>query len=187
MHCRSDATVTGTQIQVRSGKRHRASQASLSRWAGVAIRFDADNSQLELKVADDEALNASDFTIEAFFQVRSVDEGSTVRIIGGKWDGDRTKPGWGIGITVKGSRRKPQTLALQIVGLTRIGEIAEEAVFFRPTDQFEHSFFCRRCSSLGHGNKSRFGKRNIRVNKLFGDCPKEHGVNTADKHVTGSP
>jgi len=96
---------------------------------GQAVRFTNTGPNLELKVNHDASFNDANFTIEAFFQLRSVDEGSSVRTIAAKWKGDRAKPGWGFGVTGQGSRRKPQTLVLQIVGKTASGEVKEDALF----------------------------------------------------------
>ena len=71
----------------------------------------------------------SDFTIEAYLSARSVAETGAVRTVAAKWDGDAKHPGWGLGLTGKGSRRKPQTLALQLVGTKPDGTVGEEAVF----------------------------------------------------------
>lgn len=70
-----------------------------------------------------------DFTIEAFVQPRTIAEDGAVRVIAAKWSGDMKQPGWCIGITGKGSRRKPQTVVLQSVGRKRNGSIGEVAVF----------------------------------------------------------
>ena len=96
---------------------------------GQAVRFTNSGPNLELKVSHDKSFNDADFTIEAFFQLRSIDEGAAVRTIAAKWNGDRTTPGWGFGVTGQGSRRKPKTLVLQIVGKTASGELKEDALF----------------------------------------------------------
>ncbi len=71
----------------------------------------------------------ADFTIEAFVSPRSVSATGAVRTVAAKWDGDPKHPGWGLGVTGLGSRRKPQTLALQLVGRKLDGSVGEEAVF----------------------------------------------------------
>ncbi len=72
---------------------------------------------------------ASDFTIESFFVVRSIYETGAVRTIAACWNGDMAEAGWNFGITGKGSRRKPQTLVMQMVGKTADGKTAEAALF----------------------------------------------------------
>ncbi len=76
-----------------------------------------------------DAAISADFTIEAYLSARSVADTAAVRTVAAKWDGDVTHPGWGLGLTGKGSRRKPQTLALQLVGKKLDGTVGEEAVF----------------------------------------------------------
>jgi hypothetical protein len=71
----------------------------------------------------------SDFTVEAFVLPRSIAEDGAVRVIAAKWSGDMKQPGWCIGITGKGSRRKPQTVVLQSVGKKRDGSIGEVVAF----------------------------------------------------------
>lgn len=44
-------------------------------------------------------------------------------------DGNGGKAGWGFGVTGKGSRRKPQTLVMQMWGQKRDGTFGEGAVF----------------------------------------------------------
>jgi hypothetical protein len=70
-----------------------------------------------------------DFTIEAFIQLRSVYASAAVRTVAAKWDGNVKAPGWAFGVTGKQSRRKPETLVLQLVGYKREGSFGEEAVF----------------------------------------------------------
>lgn len=96
---------------------------------GQALRFEVEHPELKLKVNNDAALNASDFTIEAFFELRSIDKAAGVRTLVGKWDGDVSHSGWALGITGHGSRRKPQTLVLQIVGRSTDGNRKEHAIF----------------------------------------------------------
>ena len=39
------------------------------------------------------------------------------------------EPGWAFGISGKGSRRKPQSLVLQLIGQHRDGHVGEAAIF----------------------------------------------------------
>lgn len=96
---------------------------------GQAARFDVKKSTLNLSAAHTEAMNVKDFTVETFFQVRSVAETGAVRTLAGKWNGSNGTPGWRFGITGAGSRRKPQTLVLQMVGDHRDGKVRESAIF----------------------------------------------------------
>ena len=96
---------------------------------GQAIRFVIEKPELELSIPHSPAMNVGDFTLETFFQLRSSDEGSAVRTLLGKWSGDVKKTGWGFGVTGRGSRRKPQTLVLQLVSELSDGTTGEQAIF----------------------------------------------------------
>ena len=96
---------------------------------GQAVRFVANNPELKLSIPNENGMDVGNFTAEAFFQLRSVDDTAAVRTILGKWDGDRNHAGWGFGVTGHGSRRKPQTLVLQIVGELSDGTKAETPIF----------------------------------------------------------
>ncbi len=77
----------------------------------------------------DGTVRPADFTVEAFFQLRSIYDGGNVRTIVSKWTGATDKPGWSLGVTGKGSRRKPQTLVFQLHGNRRVGAFGEQALF----------------------------------------------------------
>ena len=96
---------------------------------GQAVRFVASNPELKLSIPSAHGMDVGDFTVEAFFQLRSIDDAASVRTILGKWDGDRTHAGWGFGVTGHGSRRKPQTLVMQIVGELADGTVVERPIF----------------------------------------------------------
>ncbi|MBI5772810.1 MAG: DUF1549 domain-containing protein [Verrucomicrobia bacterium] len=96
---------------------------------GVAAVISPEMGSEELVVPDSETMPKGDFTIEAAILVRSVDTGGTVRTIAAKWDGSTKKPGWGFAVTGAGSRRKPQTLVMQIIGTKQDGSFGEEAIF----------------------------------------------------------
>jgi hypothetical protein len=107
--------------------------AKLPYRTGQAVRFVAENSELKLSIPNAQGMDVCDFTVEAFFQLRSVDGSAAVRTVIGKWDGDRNHAGWGFGVTGHGSRRKPQTLVLQVVGEWLDGTKAEKPIF---SDQY---------------------------------------------------
>jgi len=96
---------------------------------GQSVVLDPGNEKLKLLVPSDSKLDVANFTIEAYFQVRSVYDSGSVRTIAAKSNGDRTKPGWAFGVTGKGSRRKPQTLVLQLFGKNVAGTFSEAALF----------------------------------------------------------
>ncbi|CAN5162716.1 hypothetical protein BH11PLA2_BH11PLA2_33300 [soil metagenome] len=74
-----------------------------------------------------EKLPKADFTIEAYVMPRSVAETAEVRTIAAH--GDNKTHGWAFGITGKKSRRKPQTVVLQLFGKKLDGTTGEDAIF----------------------------------------------------------
>ena len=96
---------------------------------GQSLVIEPANESQRLLVPHHSLLDVADFTIEAYFQVRSVYDSAAMRTIAAKSDGDRTKPGWAFGVTGKGSRRKPQTLVLQLFGKDVRGNFGEAALF----------------------------------------------------------
>lgn len=96
---------------------------------GQAIRLNPDGAQHRLQTPHDKRLDVGEFTVEAYFQVRSIYESGSVRTVAAKWTGDAKDPGWSFGVTGRGSRRKPQTLVLQMYGKLQGGTFGEAAVF----------------------------------------------------------
>ena len=96
---------------------------------GQAMMFDPKTEPQALFVPDHKKLDVTDFTVEAYFQIRSVYETGAVRTIVAKSNSDRAKPGWLFGVTGKGSRRKPQTLVLQLLGNDAQDKFGEAALF----------------------------------------------------------
>jgi len=96
---------------------------------GAAISVSPDSEQPRLAVANRKELDLEDFTIETFIQPRSIYETGSVRTAVSKWNGKSGSPGWGLGITGKGSRRKPQTLVIQLWGKKLDGSFGEAALF----------------------------------------------------------
>ncbi|HBJ35572.1 MAG TPA: hypothetical protein DDZ51_12660 [Planctomycetaceae bacterium] len=96
---------------------------------GAAISVSPDADQPRLAVANRKELELEDFTIETFIQPRSIYETGSVRTAVSKWNGKSGSPGWGLGITGKGSRRKPQTLVIQLWGKKLDGTFGEAALF----------------------------------------------------------
>ena len=96
---------------------------------GVAAVVAPDMGGDALAVPDSPSFPTGDFTIEANILARTVDASATVRTIAAKWSGDSKKPGWGFALTGDGSRRKPRTLVLQIIGVKQDGSFGEEAIF----------------------------------------------------------
>lgn len=96
---------------------------------GLAITIKPNDASSRMRVSHDDRLNVADFTVEAFVQLRSIYDSGTVRTIVSKWAGNGGKAGWGFGVTGKGSRRKPQTLVMQMYGKKKDGTFGEAAVF----------------------------------------------------------
>jgi hypothetical protein len=96
---------------------------------GQAAVVDPEGPQSGFVVPHSPRLPRGDFTIEAFFVLRSVYDSGSVRTIAAKWDGNVRHSGWLFGVTGKQSRRKPQTLVLQLVGDKLDGTRGEEAIF----------------------------------------------------------
>ncbi len=108
---------------------------------GHAAVLSPDGPQQRLEVPHRIELNTSDFTIEAFFLLHSVYDTGTVRTVVSKWDGNLKTPGWSFGVTGKGSRRKPQTLVLQMVGQRDGAGFGEEAIFSDQTVRLDRPYF----------------------------------------------
>ena len=96
---------------------------------GVAAVIAPDMGGDALAVPDSPSFPTGDFTFEANILARTVDKTAAVRTIAAKWSGDSKKPGWGFALTGDGSRRKPRTLVLQIMGVKQDGSFGEEAIF----------------------------------------------------------
>ncbi len=94
-----------------------------------------------MRVASRPEFPTNDFTIEAFVVLRSVYDSGTVRVIASAWSGRETEPGWSFGVTGKGSRRKPQTLVMQLIGPTSDGKITHVPVFSDHTIQLNKPYY----------------------------------------------
>ncbi len=93
-------------------------------------------------------LTTSDFTIEGFFLLHSIYDSGAVRTIVAQWDGSMKTPGWSFGVTGRGSRRKPQTLVLQLLGKKLEGDLGEAAVFSDQHIQLERPYYAAAAVSL---------------------------------------
>jgi hypothetical protein len=96
----------------------------------VDVRLKDNVATHSLLVPDSDALDLNLFTVEAFFQLRSVAEDGAVRTIVSKWTGTPHQIGWAFGVTGKGSRRKPQTLVFHAFGIDGNAEKPSEFVAF---------------------------------------------------------
>jgi len=96
---------------------------------GQAVVINPEENQQRLIVEPTEILNAEEFTVEACIQIRSIQDTGAVRTIAARWNGNSQSTGWAFGVTGKASRRKPQTLVMQLFGKTADGMIQEAALF----------------------------------------------------------
>jgi len=154
--------------------------AKLPYRTGQAVRFVAENPELKLSVPNAQGMDVGDFTVEAFFQLRSVDDSASVRTVIGKWDGDRNHAGWSFGVTGRGSRRKPQTLVLQVVGELLDGTKAEKPIFSDQHVEINKPYYV--AASVRLAKDGRPGKVNFYLKDLSNDdepllmTEKEHDV-----------
>lgn len=70
-----------------------------------------------------------DFSVTVQFQVDSIYSSGAVRTLVSRWAGSGRAPGWAVGITGKGSRRRPQTVVIQLYGRKTDGSFGEAALF----------------------------------------------------------
>ncbi len=141
--------------------------AKLPYRTGQAVRFVAENPELKLSIPNAQGMDVGNFTVEAFFQLRSVDDSAAVRTVIGKWDGDRNHAGWGFGVTGHGSRRKPQTLVLQVVGEMLDGTNAERPIFSDQHVEINKPYYVAASVRLAKDGKP--GKVNFYLKDLSND------------------
>jgi len=108
---------------------------------GRAALCDPDGPQRSFQVPHHASMPTGDFTIEAFVLPHSIYDTGQVRAVASKWSGDTKKPGWMFGVTGKGSRRKPQTLVLQVFGQLLEGGLGEQAVFSDQHIQLDKPYY----------------------------------------------
>ena len=68
------------------------------------------------------------FAIEAVVKLNSLYPDASVRTIAARWDNDKTKPGWSLGVTSEKSAHKPNNLIVQLSGSDFQGSPAYEVV-----------------------------------------------------------
>jgi hypothetical protein len=112
------------------------------------------SSQERFVIENNDSLPSEDFTIEAFFVLRSLYEGSEVRTIASHWSGNQKEPGWGFGVTSLKSQRKPQTLVLQLSGKDANGKPAYEPVFADLHINLNKPYFVAATVKLGNTNET---------------------------------
>lgn len=108
-----------------------------------------------------------DFTVEAYLMLRSVYPSGSVRVIASHWDGNMAHEGWLFGITGQGSRRKPQTLVLQMAGKSAEGKIGEQAIFSDHTIELNKPYYV--AAAVSFGREGQAGAVNFYVKDLSND------------------
>lgn len=96
---------------------------------GQAILINPQDKPARMSTEATASMPLSQFSVEACFQIRSIQDTGAVRTVAANWDGRPATSGWAFGVTGKASRRKPQTLVLQLFGKTVKGELKEAALF----------------------------------------------------------
>jgi hypothetical protein len=132
----SEASFTPGKIPYRDGQ-------------AAELKLDA----VAFQVPHGSVIPTKDFTIEAFVFPRSVSETGAVRTIAAKWSGNVKDQGWAFGITGQKSRRKPQTLVMQMFGEKRDGGFGEEAIFADLHVQLNKPYYLAASIKLSDGKK----------------------------------
>jgi hypothetical protein len=105
------------------------------------------------QVAHRDAFPKADFTIEAFIAPQTVADTAAVRTIAAKWNGNAKNPGWSFGVTGKQSRRKPQTVVVQLFGKKLDGSFGEEAIFSDHHVALNKPYYLAASIKLAKGNE----------------------------------
>ncbi len=113
---------------------------SMPQREGKAVML-APGTNQERLVTTGVTLPNEDFTIEAVVLLRSIYENGELRYVASTWNGDKTKAGWALGITGAKSQRKPQMLALQVLGAGNDGKLRYEPVFSDLQIQLDRSYY----------------------------------------------
>jgi hypothetical protein len=134
---------------------------------GQAAVMSLEGAQNRFEVPNNEALPNGDFAIESYVLLTSVDDSAGVRTIAAKWSGKGGAPGWGFGVTGKQSRRKPQTLVLQIYGKKLDGSFGEEPMFSDQNIQLNRPYYLAASVKLARDGKP--GEATFYVKDLSND------------------
>jgi len=137
---------------------HRDGQAAVINPHGEQKRFDVPHHKL---------FDQADFTIEAYILLKSVYDTGAVRTVAAKWDGSLKSAGWGFGVTGKKSRRKPQTLVLQMIGKKLDGTVGEAAIFSDQNIQLNKPYYL--CAAVELAKDDREGRVTFHVKDLSND------------------
>ncbi len=82
----------------------------------------------KLRVNLEGKTESDQFAIEAVVKLNSLYADASVRTIAARWDNDKTKPGWSLGVTSEKSAHKPNNLIVQLNGFDFQGSPAYEVV-----------------------------------------------------------
>ncbi|QDT66805.1 DUF1549 domain-containing protein [Calycomorphotria hydatis] len=108
---------------------------------GQSVVFRAEDAS-SFYVQDNDRLNLADCTIEVYFQIRSIYSSGSPRVLASKWSGAVSEPGWLLGVTGRGSRRKPQTLVFRSFGQKKSnGSISDEIIFSDQHIEFDTPYY----------------------------------------------
>lgn len=148
---------------------------------GQAVIINPDDKPLRMAASLVDSLVSNEFTIEACFQIRSIQETGAVRTIAAQWDGNSTSVGWTFGITGKGSRRKPQTLVMQLFGKSVDGSIMEAALFSDQHIELNTPYFVAVCikpasSEAGSGSVTFHLKNLANADELLNTVTVPHSI-----------
>jgi len=82
-----------------------------------------------------------DFTLEAFIFLRSVADDASLRTIASLWGGTQAEAGWSLGVTGRKSPRRPQTLVLQLAGISATDQPVKDEVFSELSIQMDKPYY----------------------------------------------
>ena len=108
---------------------------------GSAVVMQPNGPMRRAEVPESKKLPDGDFTLEAFVVLRSTYDDASVRTIAAHWNGDKSKPGWSLGVTSRKSQFKPQMLVLQLWGEDSDGAQAYEPIFSSLNIQLNKPYF----------------------------------------------
>jgi len=148
---------------------------------GQAVVVTPNDRPLRMAVESSDGLNSDEFTLETCFQIRSVQDTAAVRTLVARWNGDATTAGWSFGVTGKTSRRKPQTLVIQLFGKSASGEIIEAALFSDQHIELNTPYFAavsvKPASSGDNTGTATFHLKNLaNDDELLNSVTAAHGI-----------
>ncbi len=127
--------------------------------AGQALNFSIDAEPIVYQTSSLMPTSTTALTVETHFQIRSVYSTGEVRTLLAQ-QSPSGATGWSLGVTGLGSRRKPQTLVLQLWGKKLDSSTGEETIFSDQDIKFETPYFVAATVSMPEstGNASEVGE-----------------------------